>query len=458
MRLVCANLRQFYQRWAVLLLYGAVGIVICCLIADQLFDQKTRPGEYAGLLIPGVILGVLTAVMQMEVLSKPFSFCLPGHHAVVRRLVLLLGLVECLVFSLPFLRYPGLFDRSPTWGWLVLCSAFCVNLLVYMACIAIGFTVRIATVLVSLLPAIVVLAPMIGLDAAIECSIIQSPLAIIPLTGVMAAVGWWWLGRPAWFRRRSGQYWPELWGLGNGSQTQRCQQVRWRSSRNLNPTVDRFLLNAIAARGLSDLSKHIWGALYPTCALIIPQWRGQVFVVVFGTLWAGYQPSAAHFVMGVVPMILAGFSVSHSPSLQLVPVGRRERLAVALVLMLAFGVASVLVVGMAVAWTYLLAAVVPTVEAKGIVLTLQPIPPTTLWGPLAVFPGITLIHALCRRNPARFGLAMGLMFGFVFMFVTPFGKHVTVTPAMGVFGVLVLWTVCLATAYRLSMHGDLARR
>lgn len=180
--------------------------------------------------------------------------------------------------------------------------------------------------------------------------------------------------------------------------------------------------------------------------------------MVFGTLVSGYQPSAAHLVIGVVPMILAGFSASHSPSPQLVPVGRRERLAVALVLMLAFGVASVLVVGMTVVLSHFLAPIVPTVEIKGIVLTLQPIPSTTLWVPLAVFPGITLIHALCRQNPARFGLAMGLMFGFVFMFVTPFGKHVMVTPAMGVLGVLVLWAACLATAYRLSMHGDLARR
>jgi hypothetical protein len=161
--------------------------------------------------------------------------------------------------------------------------------------------------------------------------------------------------------------------------------------------------------------------------------------------------------MGVIPMILAGFSVSHSPSPQLVPVGRRERLAVAFVLMLAFGIASVLVVGMTVALTHFLAAVVPTVEAKGIVLTLQPIPTTTLWVPLAVFPGMTLIHALCRQNPARLGLAMGLMFFFVFVFATPFGKHVTVTPAMGVSGVLVLWAACLAVIYRLSMYGDLAR-
>jgi hypothetical protein len=298
---------------------------------------------------------------------------------------------------------------------------------------------------------------MVGLDAAIERSIVQFPLTIIPLTGVIAAVSWWWLRRPAWFRHRSGQYWPELCGLGNRSQTQRCRQVRWRSSKNLNPTVDRFLLNAIAARGLSDLPKHIWGGLYPTCALILPQWKGIVLVVVFGTLVSAYQPSA-HLVMGVVPMMLAGFSVSHSPSPQLVPVGRRERLAVALVLMLAFGVASVLVVGMAVVLSHFLASIVPTVEIKGIVLTLQPIPSTTLWVPLAVFPGITLIHALCRQNPARFGLAMGLMFGFVFMFVTPFGTHVTVTPAMGVFGVLVLWAACLAVIYRLSMHGDLARR
>ncbi len=460
MSLLCANLKQIYQRWMNLLFYGAVGVAVCCLVMDQLCDKKVRLGEYAGLFIPGVLVGVWVTDMLMGVLSRPFSFCLPGYHGVIRRLILVVGLVESLVFSLPFLGYPGLFDTSPAWGVLVLCSAFCANMMVYMASITIGVTVIAAVALLPLLPASVVLIRMIGLDVAIERSIVQFPLVIIPLTGIMAAVGWWWLGRPEWFRRRSGQPWTELLCPWSRSQTQRCRQAQAarRFPKNLNPAVDRFLLHSISARGLSDLPKHIWGALYPTCALIVPQWKGLVFVVVLGTIVAGYEPSAAPFVMGIVPMILAGFLESHAQSLQHIAVGRRERLAVAVVLMSGFGAASVLVVGTAVAFTHLLAVVVPPVQIKGIVFALQPIRSTVFWIPLTVFPGMTLIHTLFHQNPAKLGLAMGLMFGLVFWFVTPFGKHAMVTPAIGVFGVLVLWAACLATTYRFAMHGDLARR
>src|SRR5512146_1139782 len=108
-----ANLKQFYQRRGILLIYGLTSVTAGLFVAAGLFDTDAQEGRFAGLLILAFASGLLVAVMQMEVLSRPLSFCLPGHHGVVRRLVLALGPATSFVLTLPFLAYPRVFEIAP---------------------------------------------------------------------------------------------------------------------------------------------------------------------------------------------------------------------------------------------------------------------------------------------------------------------------------------------------------
>ncbi len=455
-----ANLRQFYQRWVLLLIYVATGAAATLIVAEALFDGHGHEGKFAGLLIPIWPIGLMVAVTQMEILSKPFSFCLPGHHAVLRKLVLVVGLAASFLFSLPFLGYPGLFGMPSLWWGLVLGAAFCANLMVYMAGLLVGFTARNAIVSIGLLPALAIFAAMVHLDAAVMRALTHAPFAVIAVTAVAAVAGWQWLGRPAWFRRRCGQYWTELFTPWNPSQMERYRQVyaARRFTKNVSPALDGFFQRAISRNGLLDRRKYIWGALYSTCVLIIPQWKGLVFVIVLAVIWSGYQPSAAPFIAGIIPLMMAGFLQPPLGTTLLVAGGRRERFFATAVLMLGLGGVSVLVVGVAIALTHLLAPLVPTFEWEGIVLHLRPLRPALLLIPLVVFPFVNLMYILFRRSPVWLIFSLMLAFVFVSFCAALLDRFGAIQPGLSAVGILLSWGICLAAVHRLALHRDLVPR
>ena len=460
MSVLTVNLRQFYQRWVVLLIYGGVILVTSFIVAEGLFDSRRQEGAFAGLLILIFPLGVLVAIMQMEVLSKPLSCCLPGHHGVLRRLVLVIGLPVAVLFSLPFMGYPGLFHTSPAWWALVLCSAFCANLLVYMAGLVLGFTMRNATAFVAFLPSLAVLAPISGVHAVIERLIVRHPVAVLSLTAVTVGAGWWWLSRPAWFHRRCGQYWTELFSFWDRRQIERHRQfyAARRFAKLANPAIDHFFERAVGRHRPSDLRKYVLGALYPVCIMMAVQWKGVVFITLLAVIWACYSPSVAPFVIAVVPLMIAGVVELPLRSVLLVAGGRRERFLASAAMIVGLGVAAMLVIGAAVALTRPLASLVPDIQVKGVTLRLQPIRFTMVLVPLAVLPLMNLVRILFYRHPVLWGLAMMPVFLFVFMSsTTPLGRLVTLTPATAVAVIVVLWGLCLATIHRIAMRSDLVR-
>jgi hypothetical protein len=455
-----ANLRQFYQRWVLLLVWGAIVVVTILIAAEALFDPRAHEGKFAGLLIPIWPLGLLVAVTQMEVLSKPFSFCLPGHHAVLRKLVLVVGLATSFVFSLPFLGYPGLFDMAAAWWGLVLCAVFCANLLVYMAGLVTGLTVKNGVAWIGFLPALALFALMVHLDVAVERAITHTPYVVIALAGVAVSVGWRWLGRPAWFRRRCGRYWTELFTPWDRARMERYRQVyaARRFTKNVSPALDGFFQRAIARRGLSDRRRYVWGALYLTCVLMVPQWTGLVCLVLLAAVWSGFAPSVAPFVIGVVPLMMAGLLQPPLGTTLLVAGGRRERFFATAALMLGLGAASVLVVGVAIALTHLLAPLVPAFEWKGIVLHLQPVCPALLLVPLVVFPVVTLMNILFRRRPVWLLVSLMLVFVVVSFCAALLGRLGATQPGLSAVGILLSWSICLAAVRRIALHRDLVTR
>lgn len=50
--------------------------------------------------------GVLVQMLQMDILSKPFSFCLPGHHKVLRKTVFTFALIFGLIFTVSIFLLP----------------------------------------------------------------------------------------------------------------------------------------------------------------------------------------------------------------------------------------------------------------------------------------------------------------------------------------------------------------
>ena len=68
----------------------------------------TEFDRFLGYLVLSFFWGLLTTVLQKEILTKPVSFCLPGHREIPRQFIFRIGFVVNGLLGLVFLAHPGL--------------------------------------------------------------------------------------------------------------------------------------------------------------------------------------------------------------------------------------------------------------------------------------------------------------------------------------------------------------
>ena len=130
MSVLAANLRQLYQRRVLWVGYLLFGFMALASVADRLDFGAAGEGEFVGLIALAFLVGMCAAVLQMEIMSKPFAYCLPGHRLAARKFIYAVGVVTDLASAVLFLFYPELsfFGRLAAW-----CSAFFAGLVFYLA-------------------------------------------------------------------------------------------------------------------------------------------------------------------------------------------------------------------------------------------------------------------------------------------------------------------------------------
>lgn len=127
-------------------------------------------------------------------------------------------------------------------------------------------------------------------------------------------------------------------------------------------------------------------------------------------------------------------------------------------LILGFSAVWVLLFGVFVGLTHLLAPGVPAVTVRGVTLTLHTLGFVMLAIPLVVVPVVGLVQTLFYRKPAWLTLSIMLLIAIMMMSSTPLGLYRAVTPALLIGGAVLSWGICLSLLYRIAMHSDLVRQ
>lgn len=78
MSILMANLKHLYQRRTLWLVYGFLGLIVFVYIAAGPDDPAVGKGQFIGFVLLSFIIGLLAAVLPLEVVTKPFSYCLSG--------------------------------------------------------------------------------------------------------------------------------------------------------------------------------------------------------------------------------------------------------------------------------------------------------------------------------------------------------------------------------------------
>jgi hypothetical protein len=469
MRVLLANLKHFYQRRGLWIAYVGLTIVAWLMVQWVLPTPGKGRGVFGGFLVCSFLWGLLVATTQMETASKPFSFCLPGHRDVVRKLVFLAGFVVSLALVLVFaalLASPSFvgplefYLRSPGVLILLKISYFCASMTAYLLGAGVAFSLtRGGGSALGLIALVVALCAMFDVFTPIQYPLLHWPVAVIAVALAVGLASWWWLGRRAWFRRSCTKPWMgffDPWDRRNAQRFRELYAIRF--VQNVPPAWDRYFQRVIGRRPPSDLGKYVWGALYTTCVLVGPQWKGILALALVWLALGGYSRAAAPMVMGFLPLMTVGFLQSPLGTALLVAGGRRERFFATVALILGFSVVWVLLFGVLVGLTHLLAPVVPAVTVRGDTLSLHAISFQVVWIPLVLVPVVGLVQTLFCRKPVWLALSIMLVTAILMLFTSPLGLYRAITPMVMSGATVLTWGICLLILYRIALHSDLVRQ
>jgi hypothetical protein len=468
MRVLLANLKLFYQCRALWLIYFLVASSLfwTCFFRGSRDDAAVISFTWMG-TICGISLavGAMVAIVQMGVIAAPLSFCLPEHRIVLRKLVLLVGLVLCLlVLSLEFAKAP------PT----SLSPAFLsgVSLTAYFAGVSIGPMFRYGS-MGGILGAIFL--PMVGTLLDLERSRVfvattASGIAAILLGVVSAVAVWLWLGRTDLFRRRCGRPWLDasLWWDPAAREKYRWMVASSRERPVSGGRADRLLLGIVTRCRNGNVAKYVWGRLY---TWLLPGAGGRPclgFVSLYGL---GSVALAWHMwgdpLFIAFAALFAGEIPGHSPlhSSMLVAGGRRERFWATMASILILG--AILTLSVILAFETVVVVVGAHVFAEPLraghpeLLTDRQMPLNLrfIFLLLALFPiGRFLEVRLCRSRGWMVFAQTALMAPLIWLIVFQRAWSLAIPVECVAPAFVLSWVLCTYGVYRIAMRSDLGRK
>jgi len=327
MSILSVNLKHLYQRRGLWLVYLILGGFAIGVIGDPLDHRRPNLDEYIWPLVLAFLVGFLATLVQIEVLSKPFSYCLPGHGRVLRKYVFFVAAPVSYFCSIVFLAYPGL----NSWQLLLApCSAFFANLTFCLAGAVLAEGVRHAQVVIGFLPlAVVVGGGFLDLDVLLARLIIETSYLVI-LAGILSSIATWvWLGRAGLGRSHCAIPWVGFLDAFNKDRMRRYTNARAELKgsfrKHPRPWVENWFLGRMDKYDYHGPGRFFWGASYSTSALAVSRWPNVLLSVLVLTVMFGYIGQAAVFALIMVPAISA---IGRQPpvySTMVISGGRRMR-------------------------------------------------------------------------------------------------------------------------------------
>jgi hypothetical protein len=463
MRILLANLELLLERrglWLTCLFYGVL-IGLGVLMA-QVLENVALFMALAAAALPA---GWTVAGTQVEVASKPFSFCLPGRGRSIRRFIFLVGLALSAVAGWALAMGQAMGGAYPAEVVHLLCLGSCLTLGIYLVGVGLAFLLRNSPVVSGLMGLLVWGLFMFEALHPNSFLVVRDYSLAVILAGVCMAVVAWWLGRANRFRAYCDK--PVLGPLfaRDNAEVQRKREAM--AAANLSrplPAIDRYFVGAIASCQHPGGAKCLWGTLYMALLQTMAERKMAILagLMVFACfLWAGYDPSGAPFFIIVFPLIGATSVDELRRSVSCVsPIagGRRERFYATIALLgLAAGISvlGLLVVALVL---NLLMPFVPEVSIGGRPLVFHPLPLGLFKLPMMAFPLLGLASFWCagrsvgRSIPGTAVFIAGMLLGSRAMAVCG-------VPLQTVLLVTILsWLVCVLGVYGIAMRSDLVRR
>lgn len=409
MSILTVNLRQLYQRRGLWLAYVLLGFFIWMGIMVAMDDPAAGAGKFIGLVVFELLVGLLAAVQQMEILTKPFAFCLPGHRQMVRKFIFVIAVVTNVPGSLLFLFYP----RVPL-GLMsvILCSAFCAGMIFYLAGVWLAFGTKQPLSFVGFMVAAFFFGPMLGLPRVLEIVIVQHPAEVIVLGLLVSVAMWLRLGRTDLARRSCLRPWIGFEALDYRKLRRHQSQFRAEHWKRLKdhprPWIENLFFKRIERCHPLSAARCIWGALYTAFSMFLSRWSSVVWFVLFIALALGYLGPRMSGIIAFWPLILMSNAKPPVFSSMLSVGGRNERFYSTLTAAVVGSVLLALGIGAVIAVSALLSLVMPDIQYRSFTLSYRIVGAQCFYV-LVLLPIAATLHLVLYRKPFLMMVALIMM-------------------------------------------------
>ncbi len=428
MSILTVNLKHLYQRRGIWVVYAFLGLFAFVGVVARVEHPGAGEGQYIGLVVLAFLIGLLAAALPIEVVTKPFSYCLPGHRKVARRFIFWVGAIVNFLASLLFLRYPGLHSWQLV---LVVCSAFFGGLICYWLGVGLAFGIRNSPAVVGFLPLVIFGGVFLGLHVMIEYAIVENPFAVI-LAGVLSSVVvWFWLGDAHLARRYCAAPWVCFFDAWNRDKLQKYRWIRaaikWDKLRkHRSPWVETFFLGRMNRCDYFSTGRYIWGALYTAFPIGLSQWKSSLsglFVASLMVCFLGYMgPWSINMIFFMPGLMIAQMRLPVYSSM-LISGGRSERYRGAMTLVITSALLITTMVTIIAASSMPLAAIMPDVTLRGGTFTFHAMIIELFFVPLLMIPIVFTIQLISYRRPIFIVLSIMLVFMLLFVIASLWHKQ-----------------------------------
>lgn len=352
MGILTVNLKHLYQPRGVW--FGH--LIILCGVPIALFFTKFYD-RYLGYLLISFWTGVFAGNMQKDVLTKPFSFCLPGHRRIPKLFIFWIGGVVNLILGCVFLLYPGL--SFPYVLMAILAGGF-VGMILYFCgvCIPLLGLEKLSWGIYLLL---ILGAIFFKWDKVVQDIIISWPIPTILAGGLVCVWFWRLLGRDSLARRHCGRL-----VCGEFDTSLKAQKYRQtQADRNLTAAkanfferLHEFFLRRMNRYEFLGKGRYVWGNFYMVFGRGFGTWRmkdvlASCALISFLVLFFGFVGKGDGVNLLFVILALGVLSLDLLPyRSMLFPAGRAEKyfstLLLAVIITFSAGVLALALTGISV--------------------------------------------------------------------------------------------------------------
>ncbi len=419
MNILSANLKHLYQRrifWLLSLFaaFAAFGIVT----AMAKGDARNHLGVFCVPAIWMIFAGTFLASLPLEILTKPFSYCLPGHQNIPRKFLFWTGLPLSFLWSLGFFLFPDLNFVQTLPACL---SAFATFTMFYWLGVWLVFRFRAWSLVFGFLPLLVFGEKSLNMSVFMVDMLVTNPLPMILVGGWINVWAWRYWGRPDLARHYCGKLWLGAFDFWNKEKMEKLKLARLAETGRKKPDairissgVENFFLSRVRRAESGSAWPYIWGGLYKSFGIMLSKekqnWVWLLIIILPMLCYLCYTGPGGHMIFFMPGIMVVSMNL-HVQSSLLLSGGRRERFWSALTLAVVTTILITVFVTFLAALTTLFEPILPVFTIKNHTFVFHALNIKLFFVPVLMIPVTLATGLIFRQKPTLQILFIILFFG-----------------------------------------------